>query len=273
MIASLYRLLKSAVIVLLTVYVAVVGYLYVNQDRLLFPIPDGAPVSVPSGIEAITLTVTGGLQLNSFFADAGESAPAILFFHGNGSTADRGFERAARYREAGYSVLLAEYRGYGRSDGQPSADALKRDGLESFDWLAARSKSPVFVVGHSLGSGIAVHVAANRPVSGLFLEAPYSSIADVAQARYPFVPVGPLLTNPISPVDEIGGLSMPVMIVHGTLDQTIPIRFGKALYDAAPKGSVWKVLDGAGHNDLANHGIHAMATGFFSAIPLIPLDR
>ena len=271
--ASLLKFVRFAATVLLTVYVAVVGYLYVNQDRLLFPVPDAAPIAAPTGIEPVTLTVADGLRLKSFHADAGENAPAILFFHGNGSTANRGFQRAADYRAAGYSVLLAEYRGYGGSDGQPSADTLKRDGLETFDWLAVRTKGPVFVVGHSLGTGIAVHVAANRPVRGLFLEAPYSSIADVAQARYPFVPVRPLLTNPISPIEEIAGLTMPVMIVHGTLDQTIAIGFGKALFDAAPEGTAWKALDGAGHNDLANYGIYAMATGFFGANLPIPPER
>lgn len=258
--------LKSVLAFIATFYAVAVGYLYFNQNRLLFPVPPQYAIALPAGMEAVTLTMPDGSGLKSFFADAGPDSPAILFFHGNGMSANMEFERAAHYRAAGYSVLLAEYRGYGGSDGAPSATALKADALQTYDWLATRSGGPVFIVAHSLGTGIAVHVAANRPVKALFLEAGYSSIADVALDKYPFVPVRQLLANPITAIDDIGSLSIPLKFVHGVLDTVIPIRFGQALYDAAPEGARWQALEGAGHNDLAAHGVYPMALDFLAEV-------
>ncbi|WP_133122903.1 alpha/beta hydrolase [Zhengella mangrovi] len=258
---------QSAAVCLLAWYVGTVGYLAYNQDRMLFPAPAGRVSAIPDGIEPVVLTTADGIRTRAYFSDAGGQAPAILFFHGNGVNADHGFQRAAQYRTAGYSVLLAEYRGYGGSAGKPSAKALKADGLAAHDWLAARTGAPVFVAGHSLGTGIAVHVAAKRPVRAVFLEAPYSSIADVAQARFPFVPVRLLLANSIAPVDEIGDLTMPIMIIHGVEDETIPIRFGRALFDAAPRDrTIAREIRRAGHNDLAAFGGYEMALEFFDGV-------
>ena len=96
-------------------------------------------------------------------------------------------------------------------------------------------------------------------------------IQPVHHARTRPIPVEREATHRATTLAEVAGV--PVMIVHGTLDQTIAIGFGKALFDAAPEGTAWKALDGAGHNDLANYGIYAMATGFFGANLPLPPER
>ena len=237
--------------------------LFVFQRSMLY-FPDASvPVLEASGIgdmEAVTLTTSDGLGLLSWYRRAAPGRPSLVFFQGNaGNIEHRGF-KVRSFLESGLGLLLVGYRGYGGNPGKPSEEGLYRDGRAALAFLAADGVAPDHWVlyGESLGTGVAVQLASERagesPVGALVLEAPYTSIAEVAGHHYPFVPAGLLVRDRFDSAAKIARVGAPVFIFHGDRDRTIPMRFGKDLFEAAaePKESLW--LKGASHNDLYEYG-------------------
>ena len=158
--------------------------------------------------------------------------PAILYFHGNAGNIS---ERADRFRQivaSGFGLLAVSYRGYPGSGGSPSEAALVSDGEMEFDWLEERSRS-IVIHGESLGTGVATEVAAARPPRALILEAPYTAALDIAEATYPWVPVKCLMRDPFLSREYIKEVHTPLLIIHGTADQVIPVEEGKRLFALA----------------------------------------
>ena len=170
--------------------------------------------------------------------------PLILYFHGNAGGIDLRVERFRAMAKAGMGVLAIEYRGYASSTGRPSERGLKLDGEAAYAAAIASGVRPerIVAMGESLGSGVAVAIAARRKIGALVLDSPYSSIADVAAAAYWFVPVRALLRDPFRNDLLIAQVKAPTLIVHGTTDPVVPIRFGEKLFALAnPPKTFWRV--------------------------------
>ena len=179
----------------------------------------------------------------------GAGRPMILYFHGNSGGIDLRDERFRALAEAGMGLIAIEYRGYASSTGRPSERGLKLDGEAAYAAAIASGVAPERIVplGESLGSGVAVALAARHKVGALVLDSPYSSIADVAAARYWFMPVRALLRDPFRNDFLIGSVHAPTLMAHGTKDTVVPIRFGEKLFALAnPPKAFWRV-EGAGH--------------------------
>lgn len=233
-------------------YACVVGAMFVFQDRMLFPGAgrnDADARSVPWG-EAVSIATPDGETLDAQLTPASAGRPTLLFFHGNADDIARYGFLARALANHGIGLLAVSYRGYGRSTGTPGEAGLLVDGLAAYDWLARRAKNPIAILGQSLGSGVAVHVASQRPASGVVLVSPYTSVLAVAQSAYPFVPVAPLLKHPFRSDLAIGGVAQPKLFIHGRRDRVIPLRFGKALFSLAPEPKRMLVPDNHGHNDI-----------------------
>lgn len=241
-------------------YLAVVGGIYVFQRNMLY-VPSGTtPSPLASGVpemDVVKLTTADGLELSSWYRPAGGDRPTIVYFHGNaGHIGNRG-TRVRPYLDAGWGILLVSYRGYGGNPGSPDEEGLYRDGRAAMAFLAAAEVPPerTVIYGESLGTGVAVHIAAeqaraSRPVGALVLEAPLSSATDVAAYHYPWAPVRWLMKDRFDSKAKIAAVATPVFIYHGERDTVVPIRFGRALFDAAldPKESLW--IPDAGHSGL-----------------------
>ncbi len=259
---------KKMMNILLTVvlfYLGVVVYLYFNQRNMMY-FPDSTRPDIVPGAELAEVTTQDGLTLQGwYFPPRDDSKPVILFFHGNaGNFADRVW-RAASLGIKGYGVLLAEYRGYGGNPGKITEQGLYNDGRAYVEFLKKQER-PVVLHGESLGTGIATRLASEYDVAGLILESPYSSIADVAQSFYPVVPVRYLLSDKFPSADVIGKVKAPILMIHGELDRTIPIRFSRRLFDAAPEPKSFISLDSADHNNLYDHGAALHVLEFLSTI-------
>jgi fermentation-respiration switch protein FrsA (DUF1100 family) len=245
------------------VYLAFALALFVFQRSLLYHPDSSAPELEASGIgtmDVVTLKTSDGLSLLSWYRRAAPRRPTLVYFHGNaGNIESRGF-KVRDYLDAGFGLLLVGYRGYGGNPGKPSEEGLYLDGRAALAFLAADGVIPENLVlyGESLGTGIAVQLASERDrdplVGALVLEAPYTSIAEVAGNHYPFLPAGLLVKDRFDSAAKIALVGAPVFIFHGDRDRTIPIRFGKGLFAAAvePKVSLW--LAGASHNNLYEFG-------------------
>ncbi len=202
----LYALLGSA----LAAYGVLVGGLYVFQRQLLY-FPNVARPQLGDlaalGVREITLKTADGLSLLAWYLPPGDGRPVIAYLHGNGGHIGYRTERLRWFARYGYGMLMAEYRGYGSNLGMPSEPGLIADGAAALDFLSGQGVAPnrLVIYGESLGSGVAVHLAAQRAIAGLILEAPFTSVAEVAQYHYSFIPAAALVRDRF----ELAGLDRP----------------------------------------------------------------
>ena len=239
-------------------YLLFVAALFFFQRQLLYypdaERPDPRRTPLP-GLEVVRVEGGEGLTLEHWFVPPpSAAAPVVVVFHGNAGHIGH---RADKYRflvEAGSGLLLAEYRGYGGNPGAPEEPGMTADGSALLAWLAERGVAPArtWLYGESLGSGLAVKLAAaaEPPLAGVILEAPYTSIAAVAQAHYWYVPAKWLVKDRWDAASRIAAIRAPLLILHGERDRTVPTRFGRALFEAAvePKEALW--LPRVSHNDV-----------------------
>lgn len=224
-----------------------------KQDRLIFrpdPRPLGAlpPQLAAARFREARVTTEDGLDLGFWAAEPLPGWPTLVVFHGRaGNAADRA-PLVAPFAEAGYGVVLAEYRGYGGNPGAPSEAGFLLDARAHLDWLAAAwgETAPV-VCGESIGSGVAVMVAAERPVRALVLDAPYTSVADLAAAMYRWLPARRLLRHHFDSISRLPGVRVPVLVLHGDADDIIPHEHGRRVAAAAGGRAEFVLLRGAGH--------------------------
>jgi fermentation-respiration switch protein FrsA (DUF1100 family) len=251
----------------LAVYGGIVGGLYLFQRRLLYRPSTSPPVLGDLGalgVAEVELATADGLRLLSWYLPPPAARPVILYFHGNGGHIGYRAERLRRFARAGYGVLLAEYRGFGGNPGTPSERGLFADAEAALDFLADAGIGADRTVlwGESLGSGVAVFLAAGRAVAAVVLEAPFTSVAACAQRHYPFVPATWLVHDKFHSLSRIRQVGAPVLVLHGERDMVVPVRQGRALLAAAtaPKEGWFPPL--ASHENLAEFGALDVAISF-----------
>jgi fermentation-respiration switch protein FrsA (DUF1100 family) len=259
--------LIGLVAVLLLIYVAVLAYLYVNQRQLLYFPDRSSPrfgAASGMGLREIHLHTADGLSLLSWYLPPPEGRPVILYFHGNGGNITYRIDRLVRFAQAGYGVLMLEYRGYGGNPGTPTETGLYEDAGAAMRFLAEQgiSGKRLVLYGESLGTGVAVRMAAREPVGALILEAPYTSIAAAAQYHYPYIPAALLIWDRFDSLSLISHVKAPILVLHGGRDVVVPPRFTRELFAAAPEPKEeWYVPD-AGHEDLVQFGAVDAAVKF-----------
>ena len=233
--------------------VLVVGFpllMYLAQDSLIFhpqrvSEAQRAQIASRPGIESVFIDASDGTRLHAWHVTGD---PMVLYFGGNAEEVSWMLDHAAR-RTPGVGWLLVDYRGYGSSGGSPSEKALTDDALRWFDRFAA---TRTYVFGRSLGSGVAVQVAAARPVAGVVLVAPFDSLVEVGKRHYPFLPVGLLLKHRFDSVAAAPKITAPLLCIVAVDDEIIPVAHAKRLYDAWAGEKRWVGLEGAGHNSTDN---------------------
>ncbi|MFA5592179.1 MAG: alpha/beta hydrolase [Micavibrio sp.] len=245
------------------IYGAFVFGLFFAQRELMY-FPGYTKPSVDDigiiGLEEIHVETEDGLKLFGWYKPSGDAKKkVIVWFHGNNSNVGWTATRAIPYMNAGYGVLLAEYRGYASNPGSPSEEGLYEDARAFLKWLREDKgigAGQIILYGESIGSGPAVKMAAEiTDIAALVLEAPFTSAAAVARIKYPFVPVERLMRDRYDNLSLIGGVEAPLVIAHGTRDTVVPYRLGKKLFDGAPGPKSLITVEGAGHNDLDGFGI------------------
>lgn len=246
-------LLKIAV-VLLALYVAMAAAVPFLQRRLIyFPDPtrfDPASVGLV-GVQEVVLEPPGGEKVIAWYGPAKPGHPTILYFHGNAGSLESRSERIRKYTSRGLGVFMMTYRSFGGSTGAPSERANVADAKFAYDTLVAKGVAPsnIVVYGESLGSGVATQVAAGKKVAGLVLDAPYTSIVDLAALHYPYLPARWLMTDRYETLRYIGKVQAPVLVMHGEADDIIPVEMGREVFAAANDPKEIATFPGAGHSD------------------------
>ncbi|OFV90940.1 MAG: hypothetical protein A3G76_16355 [Acidobacteria bacterium RIFCSPLOWO2_12_FULL_65_11] len=236
---------------------AVLALIWTMQRRFMYFPAGGVPPPGEiglTGVEPVTFETSDGLALRGWFFGASGPSPrvTVLVFNGNaGNRAHRG-PLAAALRRHGLQVLLVDYRGYGGNPGAPSENGLTVDGRAARAYLAGRpdvDRSRLVYFGESLGTAVAVALAVEHPPAALVLRSPFTSMGDLGQHHYPFLPVGLLLRDRFAVIDQIQRVRVPLLVIAGGHDRIVPIENSRRLYDAAVAPKTLLVLPDADHND------------------------
>lgn len=246
------RIVTLLVLMVVLLYAGVAVFLYVMQRPMLYPAFGGR--TAPSqaglpGVEEVTLTTPDGETLLAWWKPPAPGARTILFLHGNAGNLAMRAGRIQLLTADGTGLLLPAYRGYSGSTGSPTEEGLATDARTAFDWLAAHvDPAGIVLLGESLGSGVAVRLAQERPVAGVILDAPYTSTADVARGLYWWLPVGLLMKDQYPSIERIAGVRAPILVLHGDRDGVVPFALGKRLFAAAPEPKRFLQISGGGHS-------------------------
>jgi uncharacterized protein len=237
---------------LILLYAALLAGGALLQRKLMYhPDPRRVPPAAAGlkGVKEVALATPDGESLVMWYSEARPGRRTILYFHGNGAGLDARSERFQIMTGEGYGAAMLAYRGYAGSSGSPSEAANVADAKLAYDWLAAKGVGPddIVLFGESLGSGVAVQVAAARPVAGIVLDSPYTSIADVAVLHYPFPGVHTIIRDRYDTMAIIGRVQAPLLIFHGEADPVVPFALGKRLYEAANEPKRLAAFPGEGH--------------------------
>jgi len=248
-------------------YAALVGGLYLFQRQLLY-FPDRVRPELLGleqlGVREATITTEDGLSLLSWYLPPRSGRPVIAYFHGNGGHIGYRAERLLRFAREGYGVLMPEYRGYGGNPGAPSETGFYADGRAALGFLDREgvATNRLVLYGESLGSSVAVKLTTEHEVGALILEAPPTSVAEVAQCHFPYVPAARMVTDRFDSLSRIGRVRAPILVLHGERDRVVPVRYGRALFDAAPEPKEAWFAPEAGHEDLARYGALDVVVAF-----------
>jgi fermentation-respiration switch protein FrsA (DUF1100 family) len=263
--------LQRAALFLVLLYVAALAATYVFQRALLYPIPQSvgtppAAVGFPEA-EEVTVTTRDGERVILWHVPPKADRPVVIFLHGNG---DILAWRVARFRALtadGTGLVAVSFRGYAGSTGKPTEAGLLEDGAAAYDFATARYGAARLVPwGYSLGSGVAVAMATTRPVGAIVLEAPYTSVEDVAAARFFMFPVRWLIHDRFRSDQRIAALKAPLLVMHGERDNVIAVGFGRRLYALAPEPKRFIAFEDGTHIDLDERGAVAAVHAFLNDV-------
>jgi fermentation-respiration switch protein FrsA (DUF1100 family) len=262
--------LKWLIVVAAVGYLGFLAALFLKQRSFIFPIPPTgrtapAAAGFPEAEEHI-LTTADDEKVIVWHVPAKPGHAVVLYFHGNGDYLAGLVHRFRNITSDGTGLVALSYRGYAGSSGRPSEQGLLQDAIAAYAFTSARYGSERIVVwGFSLGSGVAVALAAEQRIGKLVLEAPYTSISDIAATAFRFVPVRWLIRDPFRSDARIARVTAPLLIMHGGRDRTIRIEFGERLFALANEPKQFVRFPEGGHNDLDNYGAIETARHFIGA--------
>lgn len=261
-------LVKSILLIALASYAGIVGLMYLAQRSLMY-FPETvrtapAEAGFPEAQETV-LNSSDGTRVIVWHVPPKENKPVFLYFHGNGGSLRYRVPRFKNLTADGSGLVALSYRGYGGSSGSPSEEGLLADADAAYAFAAAQyPTSKLIVWGESLGTGVAVALAAEKKADGVILEAPYTSTADIAFAAYPFIPVSLLMKDQFRSDARIGKVKAPILILHGQRDNIVPFAYGRRLFELAPEPKQFVPFPAGEHENLDAHGAQAAVKKFLA---------
>jgi uncharacterized protein len=248
---------KRRVLILVAVLLAAIVLVPVLFEKRLIYFPfrrlEVTPKDLGLRFEDAHLVAEDGTALHGWFLPVEGSRYTVLVCHGNAGNISHRLDRALlMHAKLKTDVFLFDYRGYGLSQGSPDEAGTYRDARAALRYLITGrgiDRANLIVFGESLGAAVALQLALEQPARALVLEAPFTSIGDMARSAFPFLPLGRLLRTRYDNLAKVGGLRMPLLILHGDRDDTVPFAQGRRLFEAAPEPKQFFAIPGASHND------------------------
>ncbi|TAN62626.1 MAG: alpha/beta hydrolase [Magnetospirillum sp.] len=254
------KIVLEAVLAFGGLYMVLIGAVALGQRGMIYhpdpvrsdPVEAGVPEMVP-----VPLRADDGWPVGGWYAPPRNPAKAtVVFFHGNSGTVGSRAFKARALLDDGYGVFLLEYRGYGGSPGSPSEKGLYADGRAAIQWLVGRGvpASRLVLYGESLGSGVAMEMTRLIEPMMVVLECPFTTLPDLAPPYILPVLARAFMVDRFDNLSKVPRLTVPLLVVHGDHDETVPVAMGHALLHAADTIKEGVFLPAARHNDLWDHG-------------------
>ena len=224
------------------------------EKQIFFPDPYlyCTPAEAALDFEDLWFETGDGIRLHGWLVPAPSSPVLLLFCHGNAGNISHRVDNIRRLYDVGISVLIFDYRGYGRSGGAITEAGFYLDAEAAYELARNRAEAAgqkLVIFGRSLGGIAAVHLASSRSCSGVILESTFTHMAAMAKEHFPLPVPESLLRDKLNSVDKIGRITAPVLFFHGDSDDIVPLRLGQELYAATKAPKEFVTLVGAGHND------------------------
>jgi len=258
------KFIKNVIYASVFFYVCMIAYYFGMQRSFLYfpekPYASLEELEIEDTFKEISYKTEDNIDLKGWYAPATKKSLTIIYFHGNADSLKSVYPIALPYIQEGYGFFIVEYRGYSGFSGKPTENGLYADGraavMKLFDLNV--DISTIIPMGHSLGTGVATQMAVEYSLPSLILVAPFRSIVDVAQERYPYFPTSLLVLDRYDNEQKMKRLIGSVIILHGDTDAVIPYQQGQRLFDRSNDPKEFHLIAGRGHNDL-----------FDDALPLV----
>ncbi len=271
------RALRRALAPVALVYLAIMLMLIFLENRLLYhPLTEAQDWETPIGlpIEDVWLTSEDGTRLHGWWFPVSNARWCVLYSHGNAGNLSHRHQFCRSWQQLGASVLIYDYPGYGRSSGRPSEAGCQAAARAAYDWLRDtqnNSRENLLLFGESLGCAMAIELATTRPHSALILYAPFTSIGDMAQSVFPWLPARWLVRTRYNNLEKMRTYCGPLFIAHGTADTIVPFEQGRRLFQAVPApdgpGNCFFPVPDRSHNDGLTPEVFASIGKFLSDFP------
>jgi uncharacterized protein len=268
-IVLLTKILLSGVSITAIAYLVICFGFFFGQNRLIF-VPsnqiEGTPAEMGLKYEEIWLPVENSKskteKIQAWWIPTSQPRDRVLLYlHGNGGNISNNLGRAKRYHRLGFSVLLIDYRGYGRSVGDfPSEKSVYQDAQTAWDYLVNNRQIPpqnIFIYGHSLGGAIAIDLATRQPHSGgVIVESTFTSMKQMADQAplYRLFPINVILNQHFDSLGKLPLLQTPLLLIHGEQDTTVPATMSQTLFNRAIVPKKLLLVPNADHNDVSYIG-------------------
>jgi hypothetical protein len=223
------------------------------------------PQSLGVSAEDIEFVAEDGVKLHGWYVQSPDAKATLLWFHGNAGNITHRLENIKLLESLKLNIFIFDYRGYGKSDGEPAEKGLYLDSQAAYNYLINEKNiapEKLVLFGRSLGGVFAVDVAANNPAAGLILESVFTTAKDMAKAMFPVLPIGWAIRSKLDNVSRVPNLEIPKLILHGDRDEVVPYKLGRQVFSAAAEPKEFYAIKGAGHNDT----IFAGGASYFSTL-------
>ncbi|NIR47512.1 alpha/beta hydrolase [candidate division KSB1 bacterium] len=203
-------------------------------------------------VEDCYFTTADGVRLHGWLLTNENAVATLLWCHGNAGNIAGRLDNLAKLKALPVNVFLFDYRGYGKSEGQPNEKGVYRDAVAAYDYLVSRPNidpDTIIPFGRSLGGAVAVDLATKRACAGLILESTFTTAKDMAKSAFGPIPVHWFIKTEFNSIEKIGQIRVPLLVLHGTEDTTVPFKLGRQLFEAANNPKEFYEIQGADHNN------------------------
>jgi len=254
------RMVLELLVGLFLIYMSITGIVYIGQKRMIF-YPVGEIAATPEFIglkfEDVILSTNDNVTISAWYIPAAQERAVILFCHGNAGNNSHRLDSIRIFHDLHLSVLIFDYRGYGKSEGSPTEEGTYLDAEAALDFLIEVKHVPsekIVVFGRSLGGAVAAEVALRRRVGALIIESGFTSVPELGGTYFPFLPIRLLSRYSYATENKVSKINVPKLFIHSPHDEIIPFKYGKALYENASSPKEFLEIRGDHNNGFLMSG-------------------
>jgi len=235
-------------------YLVILGLVYIRQDSMIYyPVREisNTPGDIGLNFEEVTLKTKDGVTISAWYIPTRHERGVVLFCHGNAGNISHRLDSIRIFHDLKLSVLIFDYRGYGKSEGSPTEEGTYLDAESAWNYLVnIKHTSPekIILFGRSLGSAVAAEIALNHRAGALIIESGFTSIPDFGRKFFPYLPVRLIARYHYSTIDKVNKIGIPKLFIHSPQDEVIPFEHGVSLFEKAIEPKEFLRITGS-HNE------------------------